>query len=156
MSCNHRQHQSESNEIIYLKNSLLKYEPPHLIIQHDIPKKDSRKICRTTIPTIYSDNLSLLDPYSDSCRSEDILDLIFPPVEVFNKTNHKYVKITARLYRISTSQNPSRTFLKHDNRKFHTLNYSPPHHSKMNFNFPNFLNLDHMCFTSSSNKTRCL
>ena len=49
MSCGHRLHQTESNNIIYPKKSLLKYEPPRLIVNYDISNNDYKKICRATI-----------------------------------------------------------------------------------------------------------
>jgi hypothetical protein len=97
MSCSHRQHQTQSDDIIYPKDSLLKYEPPRLIVNRDISNIDYKKICRATIspcfqPTsFYDKNLNLFDPYSDFCRPADILDFLFPPIEFINKTNHKYV-----------------------------------------------------------------
>jgi hypothetical protein len=98
MSCGHRLHQSESNDIIYPKDSLLKYESPRLITHPDISNTDYKKICRATISpcfqpiSFYDKNLNLLDPYSDLCRPADILDFLFPPIEFLNKTNHKYVR----------------------------------------------------------------
>lgn len=95
--CGHRRHQPESNEIIFPKNSLLKYEPPRLIVHRDISKAKYKNICRTRIspcfqpPSFYDTDLNLLDPYSDLCRPADILDFLFPPIEFLNKTNHKYV-----------------------------------------------------------------
>jgi len=65
MSCGHRRHQSEFEEIIYPKKSLVKYETPRLVIHDEIFS------CPTTSP--------------------HILDILFPPIEFFNKTNHKYV-----------------------------------------------------------------
>ena len=97
MSCGRRQFQAQSNDIIYPKHSLLQYEPPRLIVQHDISDTDYQKICRATIspclqPTsLHDDNLNLLDPYSDLCRPADILDFLFPPIEFIDKNNHKYV-----------------------------------------------------------------
>jgi hypothetical protein len=97
MSCGHRQLQTQLDDIIYPKDSLLKYEPPRLIVSHDISDTDYKKICRTTIspccqPTpLYDANLKLPDLYSDSCRPADVLDFLFPPIEFINKTNHKYV-----------------------------------------------------------------
>jgi hypothetical protein len=93
MSCGHHRHQPESNDIIYPKDSLLKYEPPRLIVHHDISNTDYKKICRATISScsFYDKNLNIFDPYSDSCRPADILDFLFPPIEFINKTHHKYV-----------------------------------------------------------------
>jgi hypothetical protein len=125
MSCGGRhRHQSKSDDIIYPKDSLLKYEPPRLIVNHDISNTDYKKICRATLspcfqPTpLYDTNLNLFDPYSDLCRPADILDFLFPPIEFINKTNHKYV------CRILQNRNNRNTIL----------------------------NLDHMCITSSSNQ----
>ena len=97
MSCGHRQLRSDSDDIIYPKSSLLKYEPPRLIVSEDISDTDYKKICRATISPcfqpipLYDKNLNLLDPYSDICRPADILDFLFPPIEFITKTNHKYV-----------------------------------------------------------------
>ena len=97
MSCGHRQIQSQPDDIIYPKDSLLKYESPRLIVSHDISSTDYKKICRATISpcfqlmSFYDTNLELLDPHSDLCRPADILDFLFPPIEFINKTKHKYV-----------------------------------------------------------------
>jgi hypothetical protein len=127
MNCGHRQVHYQSNDIIYPKNSLLKYESPRLIVSHDISDTDYKKICRATIspclqPTsFYDNNLNLLDPYSDLCRPADILDFLFPPIEFIDKTNHKYV---CQILLLSKNINN--------------------------------LNIDNMCITSSSNENGCL
>jgi len=119
MSCGHRQHQSECNEIIYPKNSLLKYEPPRLIVHRDISNIDYKKLCRTTISSsfqstpFYDTNLNLFDPYSDSCRPSDILDFLFPPIEFINKTNHKYVCKILRNFKQSKYYFKSRLYVYH-------------------------------------------
>lgn len=97
MHCGRRQHKFQSNDIIYPKNSLIKYESPRLIINHDISDADYKKICRATISpssepsSIYDNHLHLLDPYSDLCRPADILDFLFQPIEYVDRYNHKYV-----------------------------------------------------------------
>ncbi|CAF4280412.1 unnamed protein product, partial [Rotaria sp. Silwood2] len=102
MNCSHRQHQYKSNDIMYQKDSLLKYESPRLIVSHDISETDVKKICRATIspcfqPTsLYDTNLKLFDPYSDLCRPADILDFLFPPIEHIDKNNHKYIICVSR------------------------------------------------------------
>jgi hypothetical protein len=97
MSCGNRRVENQPNDIIYPKDSLLKYEPPRLIISHDISDVDYKKICRATISPciqttpLYDINLNFLDPYSDLCRPADILDFLFPPIEFIDRNNHKYV-----------------------------------------------------------------
>ena len=94
MSDDHQQH-------LYAKPSLLQYEPPRLIINHEISSADHKKICRATLspcllPLSFHDkNVNLLDPYSDRCRPADILDFLLPPIETTNKTNHKYVGLVS-------------------------------------------------------------
>ncbi|CAF1082317.1 unnamed protein product [Adineta steineri] len=102
MSCSHRQLSYQSNDITYRKTSLLQYESPRLFVNHDIANTDYKKICRATIsPSVqpisfYDNKLNLFDPYSDFCRPADILDFLFPPIEFFNKTNHKYILCVSR------------------------------------------------------------
>ncbi|CAF1044021.1 unnamed protein product [Rotaria sp. Silwood1] len=102
MSCSHRQHQHQDNDIIYQKDSLLKYESPRLIVSHDISDTDYKKICRATISpsfqpiSLYDTNLKLFDPYSDLCRPAYILDFLFPPIEHIDKNNHKYIICVSR------------------------------------------------------------
>ena len=85
------------------KSSLLKYEPARLITDRDLSKRDYKKICRATLSpdsspfSLVDENLILQDPYSNLCRPTDILDFLFPPIEFFNRTNHKYVRITTRM-----------------------------------------------------------
>jgi hypothetical protein len=123
MSCVHHRDQPESTDIIYPKDSLLKHEPPRLIVHHDISNTDYKKICRATIspcsqsPSLYDTNLNLFDPYSDFCRPADILDFLFPPIEFITKTHHKYV---CNLLRNTHNRNDR-------------------------------LHIDHLCITSSSN-----
>ena len=99
MSCGHRQFQYQTDHVNYPKDSLLKYEPPRLIISRDISDTDYKKICRATIsshfqPTsLYDANLNHLEPYSNLCRPADVLDFLLPPVEFVDKNNHKYVGI---------------------------------------------------------------
>ncbi|CAF1440195.1 unnamed protein product [Rotaria magnacalcarata] len=102
MLCGHRQHASQSNDIIYAKDSLLKYEPRRLIVSRDVSDADYKKICRATISpssqpiSLYDTHLNLFDPYSDLCRSADILDVLFPPIEYIDTNNHKYIKCVSR------------------------------------------------------------
>ncbi|CAF1578155.1 unnamed protein product [Adineta ricciae] len=86
----------------YSKPSLLQYEHPRLIINHEIFSVDHKRICRATVSpclspvSFYDKNLNLFDPYSDRCRPADILDFLLPPIETTNKTNHKYIICVSR------------------------------------------------------------
>ncbi|CAF4644032.1 unnamed protein product [Rotaria socialis] len=102
MLCGHRQHASQSNDIVYAKDSLLKYEPRRLIVSRDVSDADYKKICRATISpssqpiSLYDTHLNLFDPYSDLCRPADILDFLFPPIEYIDANNHKYFIIRCK------------------------------------------------------------
>lgn len=87
-----------------VKDSLVKYEPARLITHRDLSKKDQKTICRTTLSpvlTLVDENLILQDPYSNLCRPADVLDFLFPPIEFFDRNNHKYVRMNPRMVMMS-------------------------------------------------------
>ena len=98
MNCSDRHRKYSSNDIIYPKDSLLKYEHPRLIIGHDISETDYKKLCRASLSSnfqstiLYDTNLNLFDPYSDACQPAAILDFLLPPIEFIDHNNHKYVR----------------------------------------------------------------
>lgn len=97
MSCGKRSIDSSSTDLHFVKDSLLKYEPPRLILHDPTSEKDHQQRCRATIApcvqpvSLYDQQLQLLDPYSDLCRPADILDFLFPPVESIDRHHHRYV-----------------------------------------------------------------